>query len=191
MGVQDGDRTGIETETEAGTGTTSESSVASNVLRWIAYSVLLGLLPIGAILLGSALLNGEVSLSETLSHGELLIIAVAIVAESLRDLRNVKGKFSKLSIEDFKSMVQFFSLIVILCACVVIGIAVAHDFAVNTDTHQLLIDLGGKKDIATDITTIDSTVKSWNQSLMMWVSISIFVLAIVTSGSCKATEKEK
>jgi hypothetical protein len=153
----------------------------SNLLRWLGFSVVIGLLPILASGIISTATQKPFSLEETLSHGELLIISIAIVVEALRDLLYANRGTD----DDFRSLIIFGCCTVIVLSCLLFGILAAHDAGVSS-TIATVVDM---KDNSKAVTALKNSENGLNTGFVMYYSFIMFVIALLAGGSCKWTEK--
>lgn len=163
----------------------------SSFWRWIAFSVGIGWVPVILTWLGAALEKKPISISEIITHGELLIVSIAIVAEALRDLHYANRGSS----DNFKTWVLLGAMIVLIGSCFSFGTIAIHDASVTSST-AVLTAIPPKKDImvntnqlVTDLSDLKNQEDSLDTGLIIVVSLIIFVMAVATGGCCKWTEK--
>lgn len=167
----------------------------SSFWRWIAFSVRVGWVPLIVTWLLSGLVKKPISVLEIITHGELLIVSIAIVAEALRDLQYANRGNSA----GFKSLVQFGAIVVLVGSCSCFTTIAIRDASVtssvssltsllpeNGATHQGRIDMPQLVSLAQGLKDEEGSIDT---RLVIIISLTVFFIALVTGGSCKWAEK--
>lgn len=167
----------------------------SSFWRWIAFSVCVGWVPLIVTWLLSGLVKKPISVLEIITHGELLIVSIAIVAEALRDLQYANRGNSA----GFKSLVQFGAIVVLVGSCSCFTTIAIRDASVTSSvssltsvltekgvTHQGQIDVPQLKSLAQNLKDEEDSIDT---RLVIIISLTVFFIALVTGGSCKWAEK--
>lgn len=182
------------------------------IWRWLFFSVGIGLLPISFSFIYDSIYQIPFSLSESLSHGELVIVSIVLVGEVLRATReqrkaHISGKpdttvptSSKPDIvapasSKPSSFIFYGSIGVLIGCCVMFAIIASHDARVSQDIQPAIDAFRHAKNVQ-DLVLHDNMRdlerdSGLDKDSVMWYSIGFFATTLVVSLRSKWLEKTK